>query len=243
MHEELWLTRLFNDHLAGVANSVLNAVNQPALNQARPWENWIVMEILVLAIIVAVLAVLRSSLSVDKPGALQHLFEVIYEFLVDTTKEAGIHHGEKYVPLFGTLFVFILFSNLIGLIPGFEAPTMFPWVPAGLAGITFIYFNYLGFKENGFGYLKHFLGPIWWLVPLMLPIEIISMLAKPMSLTVRLFANMFAGEQVTMAFMKLVPFGIPVIFMALHVFVSILQAYIFTLMTMIYVSGATEHEH
>jgi len=243
MHEELWLTRIFNDYLASPANAILNAVGQPAHNTARPWENWIVMEILVLAIIVIVVAALRSSLSTDKPGRLQHLFEVIYNFLKDTTEEAGIPHGEKYVPLFGTLFVFILFANLIGIIPGFESPTMFTWVPAGLAVIAFAYYNYMGFRANGFGYLKHFLGPIWWLAWLMLPIEIISHFARPMSLTIRLYANMFAGEQVTLAFLRIVPLFVPVIFMALHVFVSFLQAYIFTLLTMIYVGGAMEHEH
>ncbi|MEO8029174.1 MAG: F0F1 ATP synthase subunit A [Bryobacteraceae bacterium] len=243
MHEELWLTRIFNDHLAGVANSILEAVGQHAHNSARPWENWIVMEILVLAILVVLLAVLKSSFSVDKPGRLQHLFEVIYEFLKDTTAEAGIHHGEKYIPFFGTLFIFILFSNLIGIIPGFESPTMFAWVPAGLAIVTFVYYNAMGVRENGLGYLKHFLGPIWWLIPLMVPIEIVSNFARPLSLTIRLYANMFAGEQVTMAFMKLVPLVVPVAFMGLHIFVSFLQAYIFTLLTMIYVGGAVEHEH
>jgi F-type H+-transporting ATPase subunit a len=120
---------------------------------------------------------------------------------------------------------------------------MFPWVPAGLAFMTFIYYNFMGLRANGGAYLKHFLGPIWWLIPLMLPIEIVSHFARPMSLTIRLYANMFAGEQVTVAFMRLVPLGIPMIFMALHVFVSFLQAYIFTLMSMIYVGGAVEHEH
>ncbi len=243
MHEELWLTRLFNDHLAGVANSVLETVGQHAHNPARPWENWIVMEILVLAFIVVVLAVLRSGFSVDKPGRLQHLFEVLYEFLRDTTAEAGIHHGKKFIPYFGTLFIFILISNLLGIIPGFESPTMFAYVPAGLAIMTFGYYNYMGLRENGLKYLAHFLGPILVMAPLMLPIELVSHLARPMSLTIRLYANMFAGEQVTMAFMRLVPLGIPMIFMALHVFVSLLQAYIFTLMSMIYVSGAVEHEH
>jgi F-type H+-transporting ATPase subunit a len=121
---------------------------------------------------------------------------------------------------------------------------MVPWVPAGLAVVTFVYYNYMGFREQGvWSYLKHFAGPIWWLAPLMIPIEIVSHLARPLSLSIRLFANMFAGEQVTMAFLKLTLLLAPAIFMGLHVFVSLLQAYIFALLAMIYVAGAIAHEH
>lgn len=120
---------------------------------------------------------------------------------------------------------------------------MFAWVPAGLAITTFFYYNIKGVAENGIGYFKHFIGPYLWLAPLMIPIELVSHMARPMSLTIRLYANMFAGEQVTLAFLGLVPLIIPVIFMALHVFVAFLQAYIFTLLSMIYVGGAVAHEH
>jgi F-type H+-transporting ATPase subunit a len=101
----------------------------------------------------------------------------------------------------------------------------------------------MGFAEKGIGYLKHFMGPLWYMAWLMIPIEIISHLARPLSLTVRLYGNMFGGEQVTGAFLSLVHVLIPVIFMGLHVFVGLLQAYVFTLLTMIYVSMATSHDH
>jgi F-type H+-transporting ATPase subunit a len=241
---ELWLTALFNDHLAGVANAFLGIFHITANNPMRPWENWIVMELLVVALLVVLFAVLRTRFSVDNPGKLQHLFEVLYLFLKNSTDEVGIHHGGQYVSYFGTLFIFILFMNLIGIIPTFESPTMSPQVPAGLAICTFIYYNYMGFRANGVGkYLSHFLGPIPALAPLMIPIEIVSHLARPLSLTIRLFANMFAGEQVTMAFLGLTYLLAPAVFMGLHVLVSFLQAYIFSLLTMIYVSGATEHDH
>ena len=132
---------------------------------------------------------------------------------------------------------------MLGIIPTFESPTMNAAVPAGLAICTFAYFNGTGLRANGIGYLKHFVGPVVLLAPLMIPIEIMGTLARPLSLTIRLYANMFAGEQVTLAFLGLTYLVIPVIFMALHVFVSLLQAYIFTLLTMIYVSGSTAHEH
>ena len=145
---------------------------------------------------------------------------------------------------FGTLFIFILFMNLIGVVPGFEAPTMNPSVPAGCAMATFVYYNFVGVQANGIlKYLAHFAGPMWWMAPLMIPIEIISHLARPLSLTIRLYANMYAGEQVTLVFLGLTYFLVPAVFMGLHVFVSLLQAYIFMLLTMMYVAGATAHEH
>jgi F-type H+-transporting ATPase subunit a len=245
MHEnELWLTALFNQYLAAPANAILDAFGIAARDPAKPWENWIVMELLVVAILLALVAALRPRLSVDQPGKLQHLFEVLYGFLKSSTDEIGIHHGGKYVSYFGTLFVFILFMNLLGLIPTFESPTMTPAVPCGLALCTFAYYNSMGFREHGaLAYLKQFVGPIPALAPLMIPIELVSHLARPLSLTIRLFANMFAGEQVTTAFLGLTYLVFPAVFMGLHLFVAFLQAYIFTLLTMIYVSISTGHEH
>ena len=197
----------------------------------------------IFAAAIILFAILRSRLSMDRPGKLQQSFETIYDFLHAQAEENVGHGGPKYLPLFGTLFIFILFANLIGIIPTLESPTMFPSVPAGLAICTFIYYNFMGFKEQGVGkYLVHFAGPMPILAPLMVPIEIVSHLARPLSLTIRLFANMFAGEQVTLAFLKLTFLVAPAIFMGLHVFVSLLQAYVFTLLTMIYLSSAIEHE-
>jgi len=117
-------------------------------------------------------------------------------------------------------------------------------VPFGLALSSFVYYHFNGVKELGvLHYLKQFLGPIWQLFIIMIPLEIISHLARVLSLTVRLYANMFAGEQVTGAFLDLTKYVVPVVFMALHVFVAFLQAYIFTLLSMIYVNLATSHEH
>lgn len=243
MENELGLTALFNEHLAGVANSILGAVGMTAENAAKPWQNWVVMEILVVAILVVLVAAVRASLSVENPGKIQHLFEEVYEFLMHQQREVGIHHPEKYVNYFGTLFIVLLFMNLIGAIPLFESPTVTVAVPAGLAICTFLYYNAMGFKENGIKYLLHFMGPVWYMAWLMIPIEIISHLARPLSLTVRLYGNMSGGEQVTGAFLNLVHLIVPVIFMGLHVFVGVLQAYVFTLLSMIYVSMATAHEH
>ena len=244
MEHELWLTALLNRFLSGPADAILNAVNMRPEDSAHPFSNWLSMELLVVAIIVVMFAILRPRLSMDKPGKLQHISEVVYDF-VDAQAQDSVGHGSgKYAPYFASLFIFILFMNLIGIIPGFESPTMTPSVPLGLAVCTFLLYNWWGAREQGLGpYLAHFAGPVWWLAPLLLPIELISHLARPLSLTVRLFANMFAGEKVTMTFISLTYFLVPSIFMGLHVFVSFLQAFIFMLLTTIYVGSAVAHEH
>lgn len=240
MHE-IWITKLFNDYLAGVGNAALAVVGRPA--QTRPWEDFMTMQLMVVVLIMVVFAWIRTRLSWDKPGKVQHSFELIYEFLRGEAENYVDHNAGRYVPYFGTIFLFVLFCNLIGLIPGLAAPTMFPYVPAGCALATFGYYNAMGVQANGAGYLMHFVGPSWGLAILMIPIEIVSNLARPLSLTVRLYANMFAGEQVTTVFLGLTKFIVPVAFMGLHVFVSLLQAYIFALLTMAYVGGAVAHEH
>jgi F-type H+-transporting ATPase subunit a len=241
---ELWFTALLNDHLAGVGDTILSWVGVHAENPARPWSNFIAMEILVAVVIVVAFAWLRPRLSVDRPGKVQHCFEVTYLFLRGTAEDVLGPPSHAYMAYFGTIFIFILFSNLLGVIPTFESPTMFAAVPLGCALATFFYYNLMGFREHGVGrYLKHFAGPMPLLAPLMVPIELISHMSRPLSLTIRLYANMYAGEQVTLAFIGLVPLVIPVAFMGLHVFVAFLQAFVFMLLTMVYVAGAVEHEH
>lgn len=244
-HEaQFWLTRLFNEYLGSALTSFLTSVGHPPADPAHPWQNWIVIEILVVAIIMVMFAILRSRLSVEKPGKLQITFEVIYDFVSGQTHDSIDDHPSKYVSFFGTLFIFVLFMNLIGIIPGFESPTMTPAVPLGLAVCVFLYYHWMGIRAQGVGrYLLHFAGPVWWLAPIMIPIELISHLARPLSLTVRLYANMFAGEIVTATFLTLTFFAIPAVFMGLHVFVAFLQAFIFMLLAMIYVGGAVAHEH
>ncbi len=241
---ELWVTALFNKFLAGPANAVRNWAGMPAENAAHPWSNFVTMEILVAAIIIVTFALLRPRLSMDRPGKFQHIFEMMFEFLRGQTDDIVGHGGRRYMAFFGTIFIFILFGNLIGVIPTFESPTMFAAVPLGCALAAFAYYNFVGARSQGiFHYLKHFAGPLPLLAPLMFPIEIISNLARPLSLTVRLFANMFAGEQVTLAFMSIMPLVLPLPFMALHVFVGFLQAYVFALLTMVYVGDVLPHHN
>src|SRR5579872_4094734 len=158
---EVWLTQLFNKYLAGLGNWLLSLFNLHAHHPTRPWTNFITMQIVVAAVIVVVFAILRPRLSVDRPGKMQLSFETIFSFLKGEASYNIGHDGPKFLPFLGTLFIFILFSNLIGIIPGFESPTMNPSVPAGCALLVFVFYNFMGFKQQGiFNYLKHFAGPM-----------------------------------------------------------------------------------
>jgi len=243
MPEQLWFTEILNHLLAGPVTSLLRQTGIEPKYPTAPIPNSLAMELLVFSFLLILFLLVRSRLSVDDPGGLQHVFESIEGFIKNQSNEIIGHHSEGYTPFLATLLFFILFCNLLGVIPGFESPTAVPIVPLGCALCAFAYYQYQGFKHAGIGYLKHFLGPVWWLSWLMLPIELISHLARVLSLTIRLFANMFAGDMVTLVFFSLVPIGVPIIFLGLHVGVSLLQTYIFVLLTTVYLQGAVADEH
>ncbi len=173
---------------------------------------------------------------------LRNLLELLMGFLLGIAEDILGRHAKKYLPLLGTCFFFILFMNLLGLIPGFVPPTDKMNITVGLAVIIFLSTHYFGVKEHGVAYFKHFLGPVWWMAPIMLPIEIVSHLARPLSLSLRLFGNITGDHMVVSIFLGLVPFVVPSIFYGLGVFVSFMQAFIFTVLSMIYISGAVAHE-
>jgi F-type H+-transporting ATPase subunit a len=243
MPTQLLLTRILNEHFAAPVTAFLNALHIHPASPEAPITNALAMELLVFAVLLAYFIAVRLTLSVEKPAAVQHLAEMTNEF-VSEQGESIIGHGyERFVSYLTVLVLFILLANLMGLVPGLESPTANPVVPLGFALVTFLYYHYHGVRENGFAYVKQFLGPVWWLYPLLLPIEIISHLARVLSLTVRLYANMFAGDLVTLAFFSLVPIGIPLIFLGLHLGVAIVQAYVFFLLAAIYLSLAVAHDH
>lgn len=243
MPEQLVFTRFLNHLFAAPVNALLHAVHVQPKYPVAPITNAFAMEVLAALLLLAYFLVVRVSLSVERPGTLQHIAEMTNSF-VQGQGESIIGHGyERFVSYLTTLFLFILLTNLLGLVPGLESPTANPVVPLGLALVTFLYYNYHGVRANKHRYINQFLGPVWWLYPLMLPIEIISHLARILSLTVRLFANMFAGDLVTLAFFSLVPLGVPLVFMSLHLMVAGIQAYVFMLLATIYLSLAVSHEH
>ena len=243
MPEQLWITAFLNKYLAGVANAILGVFHLNSKYPQAPITNYVAMQLVVFVLLLLVFALVRSRLSVENPGNLQHVFESIDSMISQQGLEVIGHGYERYTNYLITLGIFILTCNLIGLIPGFEAPTAVPSVPLGCAVVTWIYYQMHGIRTNGPGYIKHFLGPVWWLAPLMFVIEVASHLARILSLTVRLFANMFAGDMVTLVFFSLFPLAIPVIFMLLHVGVSFIQTYIFVLLATVYIGEAVAHEH
>lgn len=244
MHEAFWITRLLNHLFGGAVSSLLNLVGVHPANPAAPINDTYALEVLVAFCLIVLFAIVRMRLSVESPGALQQAAEMIHEFTGDQGGQIIGHEHQHFQAFTTCVFVFILICNLLGLVPGVVTPTSAPVVPLGIAVCTFIYYHFHGFRANGFtGYMKQFIGPIWWISWLLFPIEVISHFARVMSLTIRLYANMFASDLVTLVFFSLVPVAIPTIFLGLHAFVSLIQAYVFMLLSMIYLSVAVSHEH
>lgn len=249
--EQLAFTRFLN-HLFGPAvTALLEALHIHPAHPRAPIPNSVAMEFLVVLLLTLFFIAVRLRLSVEKPGALQHTMEGINGFIENLADEIIGHHSSKFVPYLTALGLFILGCNLIGLVPGLESPTAVPIVPLGCALLTWFYYHVAGLRENGFGYVKHFIGPqegmplmVRVLLPVLIfPIELFSHAARVLSLTVRLFANMFAGEMVTLVFFSLVPLGLPILFEGLHIGVSLIQTYIFVLLACVYLGEAVAHEH
>lgn len=251
MEHQLWFAIVLNKLLGGVTSALLGQLAlvhglefvRPA-DLANPIPNYVAMEMLVVLIIVVAGFILRARLSVENPDKFQHLMEIVVEFVQSTSDEIIGHGGRRYVPMLGTLFLFILLCNLVGLIPTLATPTAQVQVTLGSALVAFIYYNFHGFRHHGVvGYLKHLCGPMLAIAILMFPIEIVSNVGRLLSLSVRLYANMLVGGILEKVFGGMIPILVPAIFMALHVFVSLLQAYIFMLLPAIYISMAVSEEH
>ena len=198
---------------------------------------WLIM---VLLLIVSFLAT-KALKAV--PGGLQNFMEVIIGGIENMVVETMGEHGRSFFPLIATLALFILVSNLIGLIPGFYPPTANINTTAACAVVVFFATHLVGVKEHGIKYVKHFMGPIIWLAPMMFFIEVIGHLSRVISLTLRLFGNMNGHELVLMIFFGLAPFLVPLPMMMMGVLVSFIQAFVFMLLAMIYISGSMEEAH
>lgn len=237
------LTRLLNYWFAAPLVALMTKLGIHVAHPSHPINNALTMELIVMTLLLLFFTAARLSLDVEKPGAIQHTAEFIHSFVSNQADQVIGHGYERYVPFVTTILLFVLICNLFGLLPGFETPTADPVVPLGIAILTFIYYNWNGVREQGLlKYVKHFAGPIWWIAWLMFPIEIISHLARIMSLTIRLFANMLASDLITLVAFSLIPVLVPVLGLGLHFAVSLIQAYIFMLLAMIYLSQAVTHE-
>jgi len=240
----LALTGLLNKLFGAFVTALLNKFNIYPLHPGAPIDDRLTLQLVVAFVLLLFFIVVRAKLSVEKPGSMQHLAEMIYGFVDEQAQSVMGHQGYKtHLPFVTTILMFVLLCNIIGLLPGIETPTASPVVPLGIALVTFFYYNYHGVRAQGpIGYLKHFMGPVIWIAPFIFPIEIISNLTRVMSLTVRLYANMFASDLLTLVFFSLIPIGVPVIFLGLHLGVALIQSYVFMLLTMIYLGEATAHE-
>ena len=198
---------------------------------------WLIMGLLL------VVSLLATSGLKSVPSGMQNFMEVVIGGIENMINETMGEKGRPYFPLIATLALFILVSNLIGLIPGFYPPTANLNTTAACAVVVFLSTHVVGIKEHGIHYFHHFTGPIWWLAPLMFFIEIIGHLSRPLSLSLRLFGNMNGHELVLMIFFALAPFLVPLPMMLMGVLVSFIQAFVFMLLAMIYIQGSLEEAH
>jgi len=208
-----------------------------------PIPTHMVFFLMAVLICVVVLPLVRGKLSVENPSSRQQFFELLFGGLRSLMKENIGPHYLRYFPVIGTFAVLIGVCNLMGLIPLMEAPTANYNIPFTLAVMSFLYYNYVGIKENGlFGYLRHFAGPVLAIAVLFFPIEIISNLARIVSLSMRLLWNIFGDETLARAFASIFAWGVPVILLPLGLVVAIVQAFIFTILSIIYISEVSHHE-
>ena len=177
------------------------------------------------------------------PHKLQNVMEAVLSsidtFLTDTVG----HEGRRYFPLVATIGLYILSCNLLGLLPGFESPTSNINTTASVANVVFFMTHIIGVRTHGMKYLKHFMGPIWWLSPLMFVIELIGHFARPLSLTMRLFGNIKGEDIVLAVVLLLVPALVPLPVFVLMIFTSLIQTVVFMLLSMMYIAGALEEAH
>jgi F-type H+-transporting ATPase subunit a len=247
MPESSALTHLLNSLLQGVEVRVfesLGASYPKAAADATSINSAFAMELLIAGLLIVLFIFVRMTLSVEKPNPAQHVAEIVHEFVGGQAEQIIGGHYKTFQAYITCIGLFILLNNLVGLVPGLTSPTSMIQVTLGLALPTFVYYNFYGVKTQGpIGYLKHFAGPVWWMSWLVFPIECFSHLARILSLSVRLYANMFAGDLVTLVFFSMVPVVVPSVFLMFHFAIAFLQAFVFMLLTMIYLSLATAHEH
>jgi F-type H+-transporting ATPase subunit a len=210
-------------------------IDHNALNNI--FNSWLTMVILI------VLALLVRKRLEIVPKGLQNFWEVVIRTIEDLVVETMGEQGRPYFPLIATLALFILLCNLIGLIPYLFSSTANLNTTLALALIAFIMTHYVGIKTHGFKYVKHFLGPVPWLIPLMLPIEIIAHLSRILSLSFRLFGNIMGEDLAIIILTILLPYLVPIPMMALHTFISFIQTLVFIMLTMMYITGSLEEAH
>jgi len=265
----LGVTKLVNWLLGKPAAVLLAVLHIQSSNPEYPIPNHIAMELVVFLFAAIFFLWLKVRISAERPGATQQCMEFFFTNpmslgVKDLLEDIVGHGNERYIPLLGTIGMFILFCNLVSVVPGFMSPTAEWSVPLGCAVVVFLFYNWIGIRKHGAGaYLKTLLGPVWWLSWLIAPVEMISHFARMLSLTVRLRANMYVSELIYVTFLSLcvalfgflghlnpagyisgvVPIAIPMAMLIFHIFEAVLQAFIFTILAIIYLGLALAEEH
>ena len=248
MHHEFWIVTAVNRLLGGPVASIGHSLGF-TLDPAHAIPPHIVMSVLILLFVTVLSLLVKSQLSIENPGKLQILLEDFVGFVLSLLREYIGPKGDKYLPLIGSVGLFIFLANAMGKIPGLMSPTADINVPLGCAITVWVFYHLMGFREQGVAsYLKHFAvmpGAPLWIAPLVLVIELISHASRVLSLTLRLFGNVFGEEMVVGIIGGIIAWVAPLPFMVLGVVTGTLQAFIFVMLTIIYLAAAvhTDHEH
>jgi len=233
---------LFNRLFSRPVAALLSLLGVKVADPANCIPDYVVMVLIVAAFLTLALGLAARKRRLV-PGKLQSVLELVIQFFESQLTEIIGPEGRKFLPMLGTVGLFIFCSNLLGLIPGFMSPTSKLNVTIGCALTVFFYYHYQGMRAQGvFKYLKHFMGPVPALAPLMIPIELISHFSRPVSLSIRLFSNIFAEDVLIVVIASIIPYFLPLPFMALSMFTGFLQAFIFILLACIYISSAIAHD-
>lgn len=264
----LGVTKLVNWLLAKPTLVLFALLHVHPASAEYPIPNFFAMELVVFAFSIVFFLWLRARMSAERPGATQQCME----FFLTNPMGVGVkdliddivgHGSDRHIPLLGSIGMFILICNLAALVPGFMSPTAEKTVPLACAVVVFLYYNYFGIRQHGPAYAKTLMGPVPAISPLIVIVETISHFARMLSLTVRLWANMMVGELIYIVFLGLtvalfsflshgnpagyisgvLPIGIPILLLVFHVFEAFLQAFIFTILAIVYLGLAVAEEH
>jgi F-type H+-transporting ATPase subunit a len=241
LEHPLFVVELFNRIFGRPLASLLGLLGIKVADPDHLFPDYVVMVVIVTILLMLILGLASRKLSLV-PSRRQSLLEMIFGLFEGLVTDTIGPEGKRYLPMIGTIGLFIFSCNAIGLVPGFMSPTSKLNVTVGCALVVFVYYHAQGIKAQGLKYFKHFVGPIPALAPLIIPIEIISHFSRPVSLSMRLFGNIFAEELLIIIMASIIPFLLPLPFMAVAIFTAVIQAFVFVLLACIYIAGAIAHE-
>jgi F-type H+-transporting ATPase subunit a len=241
LEHSLWVVEAFNRVFGPPLAAVLGLVGIKVTDPLHVVPDYLVMVLIVAVILIVVLGLASRRLSMVPRGR-QNIVEMIVQLFEGLVVDTVGPEGRKYLPVIGTVGLFVFGCNMIGLLPGFMSPTSKLNATLGCALVVFFYYHAQGVKAQGLKYFKHFMGPIPALAPLMIPIEVISHFSRPVSLSMRLFGNIFAEELLIVIMASIIPVLLPLPFMAVAIFTSLIQSFVFVLLSCIYIAGAVAHE-